>query len=228
VLRLTHTNRAVAEIAALAEHIASLTAAAAAFQLAPDVPARPTDSPANPLIPLVDLASAGEAAETLGQIAEWSAKDLGIGHIPGIWRALANDPKLLDATWRKDQLVLVAGTLDELVKGCVALAIAQFRQSSYWIAYLTQYLRTRCSVDTRTLIEIAGSVMHYVSFNTIAHGHASGSTVLHDGVSGRRTWQTVRTLGSRCAATGVAHDMRRTSIPLQIPAVIDLRLPDRS
>jgi hypothetical protein len=170
VLRLTQENRAVAEIAALSEHVASLTAAAAALQLAPDVPAQPTDSAGSPLVPPLDQASAGEATETLGQIAEWSSKALGVGHIPGIWRALANEPKLLAATWRKDQLVLAAGTLDELVKGCVALAIAQFRQSSYWIAYLTQYLRTRCAVDNRMLIEIAGSVMHYVSFNTIAHG----------------------------------------------------------
>jgi len=160
----------VAEIAALSEHLASLTAASAALQLAPDVPAQPTDSAGMPLVPMVDQASAGEAAETLGQIAGWSAKALGIGHVPGIWRALANDPTLLAATWRKDQLVLAAGALDELTKGCVALAVAQFRQSPYWIAYMTQYVRTHCGVDNRMLVEIAGSVMHYVSFNTIAHG----------------------------------------------------------
>lgn len=160
----------MAEIAALSEHLASLTAASAALQLAPDVPAQPTDSAGMPLVPMVDQASAGEAAETLGQIAGWSAKALGIGHVPGIWRALANDPTLLAATWRKDQLVLAAGALDELTKGCVALAVAQFRQSPYWIAYMTQYVRTHCGVDNRMLVEIAGSVMHYVSFNTIAHG----------------------------------------------------------
>jgi hypothetical protein len=170
VLRLTQQSRAVAEIAALAEHIASLTTASMAFQLSPDVPAQPNDSDRKALVPLVDRVGAGEAAETLTQIADWSAKALGIDHIPGISRALANDPKLLAATWRKDQLVLAAGVLDELVKGCVALAVAQFRQSPYWIAYMTQYLRVRCSLDDRRLVEIAGSVMHYVSFNAIAHG----------------------------------------------------------
>lgn len=169
MLRLTQKTRAVAEIAALAEHMASLTAASAAFQLVPDVPAQPNGSEGVALLPLIEHASAGDAAEVLGEIARWSATALGIDHIPGIWRALANDPKLLAATWRKDQLILAPGTLDELVKGCVALAVAQFRQSPYWIAYMTQYLRTRCGVDDRILIEIAGSVMHYVSFNTIAH-----------------------------------------------------------
>jgi hypothetical protein len=170
VLRLTQDSRAVAEIAALAEHIASLTAAAAAFQLTPDIPAPRTEQTGDPLIPLLEEASAGEAGETLAQIGHWTKQALGISHIPGIWRALAHDPRLLAATWRKDQLVLGTGTLDELVKGCVALAIAQFRQSAYWIPYLTQYLRTRCGADDRMVVEVAGAVMHYVSFNTIAHG----------------------------------------------------------
>jgi hypothetical protein len=51
-----------------------------------------------------------------------------------------------------------------------ALAVAQFRQSPYWIAYLTQYLRMHCGVDNHVLVEIAGAAMHYVSFNRIAHG----------------------------------------------------------
>lgn len=157
MLRLTQKSRAVAEIAALSEHIASLTAASAAFQLAPDVPAQPNDSASIALVPLVDQANGGEAAETLRQIAGWSANALGIAHIPGIWRALANDPKLLAATWRKDQLVIAAGALDELVKGCVALAVAQLRQSPYWITYMTQYLRVRCGVDDHMLVEIAGA-----------------------------------------------------------------------
>jgi hypothetical protein len=130
VLRLTQNDRAVAEIAALAEHVASLTAAAAAFQLRPDVPLESGDSDSASLIPLVDEADATDAAETLGQIHDWARQVLGINHVPAVWRALAHHPRLLEAAWRKDRLVLAAGTLDELVKGCVALAVAQFRQSA--------------------------------------------------------------------------------------------------
>ena len=170
MLRLTQNERAVAEIAAIAEHVASLTAAAAAFQLRSDVPLESSDVDCAPLIPLVDETHPGEAAETLAQIRAWARQALDIDHVPAVWRALAHHPRLLESTWRKDQLVLAAGTLDELVKGCAALAVAQFRQSPYWIAYLTRYLRTRCGVDDRVLVEIAGAVMHYISFNTIAHG----------------------------------------------------------
>lgn len=169
MLRLANDERAVAEVAAIAEHVASVTAASAAFRLGADVPSQLLVE-ASPIVPLVDEASAAEAADTFAQIRQWAAEALDIAHVPAIWRALAHDPRLLNATWHKDRVVLGAGVLDRLAKGCAALAVAQFRQSDYWIAYLTQYLRTSCGATEGMLVEIAGCVMHYVSFNTIAHG----------------------------------------------------------
>src|SRR6266571_3808829 len=127
VLRLTGTERAVAEIAAIAEHIASLTAAAAAFQLQPD------GREQCPTVPLLDEETSLGAADVLAEIRTWSAHALGVDEVPAVWRAMAHHPKMLEATWRKDRLVLGAGVLDELAKGCAALAVAQFRQSDYWI-----------------------------------------------------------------------------------------------
>jgi hypothetical protein len=170
VVRLTGTERAVAEIAAIAEHVASLTAAAAAFQLRPDVPLDAGGGTAAAVVPLLDETSAGDAAPTLAEIRTWAREALGMEGVPAVWRALAHQPKLLGATWSKDRLVFGRGALDELVKGCAALAVAQFRQSPYWIAYLTQFLRVRCGIAHGGLVELAGAVMHYVSFNTIAHG----------------------------------------------------------
>jgi hypothetical protein len=170
VLRLTETSRAVVEIVAIAEHVASLTTVAAAFQLNPDVPAPLASGGHAPLIPLGPESNSGESSSTLADIHAWVPNALGVTHVPAIWRALAHDARLLEATWKKDRLVLGAGSLDVVVKGCAALAVAQFRQSAYWINYLTQYLRVSCHFDDRSLVEIAGSVMHYISFNTIAHG----------------------------------------------------------
>jgi hypothetical protein len=168
VLRLTGTERGVAEVAAVAEHVASLTSTAAAFDLRPDVPYPVTDGVA--IVSLPDETTAADAAATLADIRAWAKEALAIEHIPAIWRALAHLPRLLESTWRKDRLVLGAGVLDELVKACAALAVAQFRQSPYWIRYLTRFLRTRCGLEDRGVVEVAGAVMHYVSFNTIAHG----------------------------------------------------------
>lgn len=169
MLRLTQSERAVAEIAAVAEHTASLTAAAAAFALQPDVPA-PGTTPVEALVPLLDEQSAPQAAATFAEIRAWSRRALGIEHIPAIWRALAHHPRQLEATWRKNRLVLEGGALDETTKAGAALAVAQFRQSGYWIAYLTRFLRVSCGFDDRALVEATAMMMHSLSFNTIAHG----------------------------------------------------------
>jgi alkylhydroperoxidase/carboxymuconolactone decarboxylase family protein YurZ len=169
VLRLTGSERALVEVAAVAEHVASLTAAAAAFCLCPDVPTSSDSGPEAPLVPLLDEARAPNAAATLAEIRAWTSQTLGLDSIPAIWLALAHRPELLDATWRKDRLVLEAGTLDVLVKSLIALAVAQLRESVYWIPYYTHVLRRRCGLDDAALVEVAGAVMHYVSFTTIAH-----------------------------------------------------------
>jgi len=170
VLRLTNTPRGVAEIVAVAEHVATLTTAAAAFGLQVDVPEASADEPRASLISPVTESDAGEATSVLAQIRSWTSIALASDRVPAIWRTLAHDPRLLESTWKKDRLVLGTGTLDEVVKGCAALAVAQFRQSAYWISYFTHYLRVHCHVDDQVLVEIAGAVMHYISFNTIAHG----------------------------------------------------------
>src|SRR5215831_4156841 len=52
---------------------------------------------------------------------------------------------------------------------------AEFRQSVYWIAYLTRLLGVRCGLGDHGIVELAGTVMHDVSFNTIAHGMRLGA-----------------------------------------------------
>jgi alkylhydroperoxidase/carboxymuconolactone decarboxylase family protein YurZ len=149
--------------------MASLTAAAASFMLQPDVPVA-AEHVAGAIVPLLNDETAPEAAAILTEIREWSQSALGIQHIPGVWRALAHHPRLLEAVWRKNRLVLSAGVLDERTKAGAALAVAQFRQSNYWIAYQTQFLRVSCGFDDRSLVEATAMMMHSLSFNTVAHG----------------------------------------------------------
>ena len=91
VLRLTGTERGVAEVAAIAEHVASLTATAAALDLTPDVPHPTADGRAT--VPLLDETSAPDAAATLAEIRAWSREALAIDHVPAVWRALAHLPR---------------------------------------------------------------------------------------------------------------------------------------
>ena len=88
----------MAEIAAIAEHVASLTASTAALRLRSDVPAPAHGENPSPVVALVEEAAAGDAAPTLAEIRTWSRAALGLEHIPAVWRALAHQPRLLAAT----------------------------------------------------------------------------------------------------------------------------------
>ncbi len=74
----------------------------------------------------------------------------------------------MEAVWQKNRLVLAPEFLDEFTKKCAALAVAQFRQSRYWIAYLIQFLRHSFGIDDRGLVEASAMAMHTLSFNTVA------------------------------------------------------------
>jgi hypothetical protein len=168
VLRLGFSERGVTEIMAVAEHVAGLTAAAEGLLLAPDVPAPSADPPPGLVAPADEAAP--EVADTLAEVRAWAREALGVDGTPLFWRVLAHRPGLLAATWAKDRLVLGPGEIDAATKACVALAVAMFRQSRYWSAYLGQLARRQAGLDEAGLVELAGCVMHYVSYNTIAHG----------------------------------------------------------
>ncbi len=142
----------------------SLCAGAAALQLTPDVPERQGEGSA-----AVAVAPAAAGGECLEEIAEWSREHLGLDRAPDFWRLLAHQPRFLRATWEKDRLVFGSGRLDEPAKLCIAFAMAAFRQNAYWISYYTELLRRRADIEDEALIELTGAVMHYVSFNTVAH-----------------------------------------------------------
>ena len=170
VLRLGIGERGVTEIMAVSEHVSSLCVGAAALQVAPDVPERRDRR----LAPLAEP-SPGAGAGCLAEIAEWSRDQLGLDRAPDFWRFLGHQPRFLEATWAKDRLVFGAGRLDVPVKLCIGFAVASFRQSQYWVPYFTQLLSRRAEIDERSLVELTAAVMHYVSFNTVAHGMILGA-----------------------------------------------------
>jgi hypothetical protein len=171
VLRLGTSERGLTEILAVAEHVNSMIALADGFRLRPDVP-KPADGPPTEIVAALGEADVepGPAADTLGQIHEWSQHTLGIDHVPAFWRVLARHPRFLASTWAKNCLVLTAGELDEATKACAAFAVAMNARSAYMTSYLSPWLRRAAGLDDYGMVELGAAVMHYVSFNTVAHG----------------------------------------------------------
>jgi len=169
VLRLGVGERGVTEIMAVAEHIASLCAAAEGLRLPVDIPEPLEQSSPYSVRPADPADLAGEAADAMAEIATWAAEALALAHVPLIWRVLARHPRLMASTWRKDRLVMSAGRFDAKAKACIAFAVATFKQSPYMIAYTTGLLRRSLVMEDQELVELVASIMHYVSFNTISH-----------------------------------------------------------
>lgn len=169
MLRLGVTDRGLTEIMAVAEHVNSMAVLADGFRLRPDIP-YPPEGPSTELVAPVAEAAPGAVAETLDQIRTWASSALGIEHVPAFWRVLARQPRFLAATWAKDRLVLGAGDVDEGTKACAAMAVAMNARSAYCAAYFNPWVRRAMSLDDQGMVELGAAVMHYVSFNTIAHG----------------------------------------------------------
>lgn len=167
MLRLGIGERGVSEIVAVAEHVASLCAAAEALRLPVDVPE--ASRTAGAVRPLEAGSLQGEARAAMEEIASWTQAGLGTSHVPLIWRSLAHQPRMFVNTWRKDRLVMSAGRLEPGIKACIAFAVAAARQSPYMIAYTTSQVKRSLDLEDGALVELVAAVMHYVSFNTISH-----------------------------------------------------------
>ena len=170
MLRLGVGERGVNEILAVAEHVASLCAAAEAFQLPLDFPDPVEPSGPYAVRPADTAELQGDAAAAMGEITSWARESLGVAHVPLIWSVLGRMPRMLANSWQKDRLVMSGGRIDEDAKACIAFAVAAARQSPYMIAYTTAQLRTALALEDEAMVELVASVMHYVSFNTISHG----------------------------------------------------------
>ena len=173
MLRLGISEQGITEIMAVAEHIASMAALAEGFRLRPDVPTPPEGPPTELVPPLAD-GDLGAAAETLDQVRAWAGDSLGIKHVPAFWRVLARHPRFLASTWAKNTLIFGNGELSEAAKVCAAMAVAMNRHSGYWTSYLNPWLRRVVGLSDDGMVELGAAVMHYVSFNTIAHGMMLG------------------------------------------------------
>jgi hypothetical protein len=157
-MRLGVDEAGVTELVAVVEHTRCLVVVAGALLME-----RLGDEPG--LVAAVDPAAAPEPVRAvLAEIATALAPTM---PVPGLWRALARTAHHLEATWRKEQVVMAAGALTPLDKRRVALAIAMNGRSRYMIEYESALLRA-AGDDDEAVLEILGVVDHYNALNTLS------------------------------------------------------------
>jgi len=151
-------------VVAVAEHVAGQSRAANALGLTSE-----QSTVAPPLVALVDDQVDDTAVRPVfDEIRAWARDYLGWMRVPAFWRAIACRPRYLAAAWAKSKLVLGPGEVDGLTKTTVAFACASLAGSRYFVEYYQAAFRQR-GFDDETVVELAGLVNHYASFNTVSH-----------------------------------------------------------
>lgn len=149
---------------AVAEHVAGQSRAANALGLTSEA-----STSAPPLVALVDEQTADTAVRPVfDEIQAWAHRYLGWERVPLFWRAVARRPRYLAAAWAKTKLVVGPGEVDGLTKLTVAFACASLAGSRYFVEYYQAAFR-QLGFDDETVVELAGLVNHYASFNTVSH-----------------------------------------------------------
>jgi alkylhydroperoxidase/carboxymuconolactone decarboxylase family protein YurZ len=160
--RLGMTSRGFAEVVAVAEHVAGQARSANLLGLLSEGGLPPLVAPVDP------EAVEGPVRATLDEIRAWAREALGWDEVPLFWRAIARQPRYLNAAWAKTKLVLGPAEIDREAKIAVALACAALAGSRYFVEYYQAAYR-RLGFDDAAVVELAGLVNHYASFNTVSH-----------------------------------------------------------
>jgi alkylhydroperoxidase/carboxymuconolactone decarboxylase family protein YurZ len=162
-MRLGLDEGGVTELMGVTEHARAMATAAAALLLDSLDAASPLIQPADP------TAVAAESRPCLEEIARWSDTAFGSREVPVLWRILAANPHYLEATWRKETLVMADGALSVRDKRRTALGVAMSAGGRYMIRYHAAILRRAGDTDG-DLLEVLGVVDHYTTLNTLSDG----------------------------------------------------------
>ncbi len=109
-------------------------------------------------VPLLDDdALSAEAAAVFADIRETRGTDF----VNNFWRALANDPALLKATWERLKTVMGPGTLDPLVKEMIYVAVSTANGCEYCVHSHTAAARAQGMTDAQhgELLAVIGMAM---------------------------------------------------------------------
>ena len=149
---------------AVAEHVAGQSRAANALGLLSE-----QNTSGAPLVALVDEQTDDSIiGPVFDEIRAWAHHSLGWERVPLFWRAIARRPRYLATAWAKTKLVLGPGEVDGPTKTTVAFACASLAGSRYFVEYYQAAFR-QLGFDDETVVELAGLVNHYASFNTVSH-----------------------------------------------------------
>jgi len=118
-------------------------------------------------VAFIDVVEESEATGKVKEIYDDIKKTLGIDFIPNMYKAIANKPDYLDATWQKIQAVMTKhGKLDSKTKDIVALTVSIMSGCSYCIDVYNETVK-HAGLDDEALTELYSIIDIYTGLNRL-------------------------------------------------------------
>ncbi len=118
-------------------------------------------------VAFVKVVEESEATGKVEKVYEDIKKTLGIDFIPNMYKAMANNPEYLEASWNKIQATMSNnGKIDNKTKDIVAFVVSIMSGSDYCIGVYTDALRHH-GLDDEALTELYSIVDTYAGLNRL-------------------------------------------------------------
>jgi len=118
-------------------------------------------------VALVKVVEENQATGKVKEVYEDIKKTLGIDFIPNMYKAMANNPEYLVASWNKIQATMSNnGKIDNKTKDIVAFIVSVMSGSEYCINVYTEALRHH-GLDDEALTELYSIVDTYAGLNRL-------------------------------------------------------------
>lgn len=118
-------------------------------------------------VAIVNVVEESAATGKVERVYEDIKKTLGIDFIPNMYKAMANSPDYLEASWNKIQATMSNdGKIDNKTKDIVAFIVSVMTGSEYCIGVYTDALRHN-GLDDEALTELYAVVDTYAGLNRL-------------------------------------------------------------
>ncbi len=117
----------------------------------------------------IALISEKEATGKVKEVYEQIQEAFGLPFVPNLFKAMAHNPDLLEANWRRVGTIMGRGRLDRKTKEMIAVAVSATNNCEYCINAHTAALK-RMGVTDAELLELMAVVDLFNGFNRFADG----------------------------------------------------------
>jgi AhpD family alkylhydroperoxidase len=120
-------------------------------------------------VALVKLVDESEAEGLVAEVYRDILESRGLAKVPNFWKALANQPEYLAATWSKLKTVMGEGAIDRKTKEMIAVAVSATNNCDYCIQSHTDNLKQLGASDAE-VVELMSVVDLFNGTNAAASG----------------------------------------------------------